>query len=182
MATIGEALIEHIGGPGAARHVSFLGGLETLRNAYGSDAAAARAMDVPASTWRGWRRGRNPRGGGGWIQDIALEVQRRASLDPAREARMRQPWALDDLTVTATFRYTGGKAQRGSENRELPLGAYMHDVADELLDAYLNGAGGDELAAIFTAAINDNGWYHQTFNDPMYVEGAWDVDYLEGWN
>jgi len=139
----------------------------------------ARDLGVSRSTLRGWRDGRTPRTDRRWIVTEAEQHQRRERLDRDRERHLRRPWALDGLQVTATYHYARGGSMKGTEQRTLPLGDYMNDVADELVDAYLDGASPAELAEIFTDGINDHGWYAQTFSEDG--DGAWDIHGMEGW-
>lgn len=176
---LGVAILEAIGGPGAARPISTgIGAMNALRAAYGSDRAAARAMDVPASTWRGWRKGRTPALGFDWLIETAEQDDRRERLSDELEAELRQPFSTEPLRVRATFNYNAGGSMKGAENRNLPLGGYLNDVGSDLVDAYLAGADADELEAILVDAIADRGFYAQTFSSP---EGMWDIHRLEGW-
>jgi hypothetical protein len=172
---LGEALLDALGGdvsPYSATtpQTAAYG----LVGAYGSVSAAARAMEVPRSTFRRWLAGSSPRG------EMLDEL-----LDFAREEwRASQDDDLDlgELRVVATFSYAGGKAAKGAEHRDIPLGQYlMPGTADELLDAYRDGASGDELAELLAGNINDpSGWYRDTFDPDNRYGGEWKVERVYG--
>lgn len=181
MATIGEAVFQAIAGRGAGPDVASVpGAIGVFVAETGSLAAASRELGIPASTLRGWRAGRTPRGGAGeFLVSTARSLARAARLDPDREARMRADWSLDTLRVTATYNYRGGGVMKGGTDRELDLGPYMADIGEALVDAYLDGADADQLGELFASGIGDNGWYAQTFREES--DGQWDVHHFDGW-
>jgi len=156
---------------------SIPGALAVLAAEAGSMRALARSLDIAPSTLRGWSKGRVPREEQSELLAEARQAQRRSRLPKGRERRMRNR-GLREVKVTGTYTYDG--AGRGAdEDREVDLGPYLDDVAEELLDAYLDGADLDELEETFIDAISDgggNGWYARTFQ-----AGGWDIDDLDGW-
>lgn len=160
---------------------SFGAAIEYLLGAAGGVASRAAGLaGVPPSTFRGWLHGRQPKAErAGQMFTAALRAQRRARLPKGRERRLRNS-DMSGVTVMGTFRYAGGGSMRGAEDREVDLGSYMDNVADDLVDAFLDGASTDELAAIFHEGINDGGFYEQTF-DPGNPDGGWDIDDISGW-
>lgn len=131
---------------------------------YGSQAAAARALDVPRRTVRGWAAGKLPRGGWSWLTDILREVDR-----AGRVAEVGQQRASSLPPVG------GGAVMRGTEDRRVSIGEYLHPgTVDRVRELYLGGSDAQELARAFHAGINDGGFYADTF-DPDSEQGFWDI-------
>jgi len=176
---LGEALYREItNGRSPYTEVSTVpGALRVLAADAGSMRALARSLDIAPSTLRGWFKGRTPRDDRSGLVQEAVAAQRRQRLPKGRERRMRAR-GLREVKVTGTYTYDG-TGRGADEDREVDLGPYLDDVADELLDAYLDGADLDELEETFIDAISDgggNGWYARTFQ-----AGGWDIDDLDGW-
>lgn len=183
MASLGEALFAMLAGEaGELEEVEEFEDEDEWReqviDMFGSVARAARELNVPRSTLRGWLAGRTPKRGRSWFSG---ELRRSAAarfLDPDRAARLRGA-NLDNLHIHGTYRYAGGAAMKGAENRDVPIGTYLReDTLDALIDAYLAGATGDELAEIFAEHITDGGFYADTFSGRD--GGHWDIDFIEG--
>lgn len=180
---LGEAVYREITG-GRSPHTeinTFGGAVEYLLIAAGGVAArAARLVGVPASTFRGWIRGRQPKAErAGAFVAAAQRQQRRDRLPRGRERRLRRN-RLDGVRVTGTYLYAAGGPAAYATDRDIGLGRYLDDVTDELLDAYLDGAEPSQLGEILAEAINDRGFYEQTF-DPDNPAGGWDISSFEGW-
>src|SRR4029434_7481339 len=112
----------------------------------GVASAAARLIGVPASTFRGWLRGRQPKDPGALV-DATQRAQRRQRLPRGRERRMRRPGALSGLVLLGAYKYDGPQRRRAE------IGRYLDEVQDELLDAYLEGSPEEDLASVLTEAI-----------------------------
>lgn len=174
---LGDALMEALGGEGDEYDSPRDAAAELVEH-YGSVAGAARALDVPRRTLRGWLAGKTPRGGGGWLGDIAREFDRAGRLDEDDQDRIRS--ADSEIEVTGTFRYNGGGSMKGAEDRTISLGTYLAPgTMSRVLDLYLGGADADDLARAFHDGINDQGFYADTF-DPDNSDGYWDVDSIGG--
>lgn len=176
---LGEAIYREITG-GRSPHTEVRGGwsaaVEYLVGEAGSARAAARELGVSESTFRGWRHGRTPRDGGDYVLDAARRMQRRARLRPGREARLRKPGALGDAKLVGRLSYDGAP----EPDRDVEIGDYLDEVQNDLVDAYLDGAGLDELAEIFTDGVSGAPFYEDTLTG----EGdhfTWDFDELDGW-
>lgn len=90
---------------------------------------------------------------------------------------MRADWSTDGLTVVGTYSYDDAH----SEDREVRIGEYMNDVGADLVDAFLDGASPNDLWDIAHDAINDHGWYADTFERESPDPHQWDVDEITGW-
>lgn len=170
---LGEALYREMTGRSPRTEVNTVGGAveHFMARAGGVAARAARLAGVPASTFRGWVRGRQPKEPGELV-DRAARSDRRARLSAGRERRLRDA-SPEGWTMIATYEYDG-------RSRGMDIGRYLDaTLPDDLVDAYLAGADLDELGEIFTLGVDDshgNGFYTQTFNN-----GAWSVASLAGW-
>lgn len=175
---LGSALYREITGRSPASEITtFQRALDYLIGGK-SVSAAARDLGVARSTLRGWIAGRTPRGGRRQdIVDRASREQRRARLPRRREQRMRDN-GLSGLTVIARYQYDSGPVENF---REVDLGQYLADVADQLLDAYLDGAPVEDLAEIFHEAIHDSPFYEKTFDPTLDDEIGWDIRDIRGW-
>lgn len=189
---LGEAVYREITGRSPYTEIdTWVGALEYLLTRGGGVASkAARLAGVPASTFRGWLRGRQPKPerAGGVFGEVSL-IERRARLPLKRERRMRRPGALHNAKISGTYGYqtsTGftpsSAGWTGGGGRDANIGPYMVDgTQDDVLDAYLEGASLDELAELFADGIGDNGWYARTFNPDSTDSDGWDIDSLDGW-
>lgn len=146
-----------------------------MKAAGGNISAAARLAGVPRESMRDWVRGKStPRGARREaIKRSAQLSERRNRLRPGREQRLRGMDA-SGVTMTATYNYDGGKP------RTVTLGDYMDDGAIErLTDAYLNGAGQDELREALASEVMDpNGFYARTLAEPPSSAHGWTVSGL----
>lgn len=177
---LGQALMSALGGaetvwtPSAA--------VDTLARAHGSLSAAARALDVPRTTMRGWRAGRRPKGG--WADTLAIlagDEDRRDRMTEAHEQQLRDA-GPGEIRIRGTYFYAGGGSMKGAEDRDLDIGTWLaDDTLDRLIDLYLNGADADELENAFAYSIRDGGFYAATF-DPQNPEGYWEIDSIGGLN
>lgn len=170
---LGNALYHMITGRSARTEVNgFAGALKYVSGRYGSKAAAARALGVAPSTFRGWLSGRRPKADrAAGITGMAQRMQRRARLPKNREKRIR---GMDPATVTMVAKYDYDDRE---QFREVPIGRYLnHTLGDRLIDAYLDGAGTTELAEIFHDGISEAPFYERTF-DPSNPddEDGWDI-------
>jgi hypothetical protein len=177
----GEAIYRHItGGKQSRTEIRTFGdAVKFLVRRYGSASNAARAAGVPPSSFRHWASGkRKPTSErAGDILDMALLAQRRGRLSKKRERELRAP--LDGFKMVGRLTYDSAP----EPDRELGLDPYLaDDLGDQLVDAYLDGATPDELAAILSDALSDAPFYQDTL-DPYSDDGhlAWDVDSIEGW-
>jgi hypothetical protein len=171
---LGHAIFRELGGAQGQREtvIDLTDALDWLvQQAGGNVSRAAREMGVPRRTLRRWLAGAEPR-----------EERAEAITEAAREAQRESFGDIGGLRVEATFWYAGGGTMKDAENRDIPLGDYLDDwVSDSLIDAYLDGAGPDELGEILASGINDvNGWYAANF-DPTNPDGQWDVHTISGW-
>lgn len=176
---LGEAIYREIAG-GRSPHTEIGGWAGALSfllgQAGGSNRQLARDLGIGESTIRGWRSGRVPRGDRrGELVDAAHRMQRRQRLAAGREKRLRRPAAMDSVTV-------GGYiiVSDEPEERDIALGDYLADtLADDLVDAYLDGASLDELAETFAEGIDGAPFYE----DAAHPDGpvGWDVTDLGGW-
>jgi len=178
---LGEAIYREItGGRSPRTEISTFGGaIEYLLGAAGGIAArAARLAGVPPSTFRGWMGGRQPKADrAGEVVRAALRQQRRDRLPRGRERRMRRPGALDEVKIVGRLTYDSAP----EPDRDVDLGAYLDEVQDEILDAYLDGASTGELAAIMHEGIGGAPFYEQTFDPDAAGHFSWDIDDLDGW-
>ena len=171
---LGEAIYREITGRSPRTEVNTFGGAieYLLSRAGGVASVAARLAGVPASTFRGWMRGRQPKAGrAGDVVSAAGLVERRARLPRGRERRMRRPGALSGLVLVGAYKYDG-PARRRAE-----IGRYLDEVQDDLLDAYLEGSPEEDLAEILREAIMGAPFYRESL-----AGEAWDIDGLEGWS
>ena len=183
---LGDAIYREItGGRSPRTEIGTFGGAVEylLGKAGGVASTAARLAGVPASTFRGWLRGRQPKAGrAGDVVRAASAAERRDRLSRGRERRLRAPGALSTLKVIGTYGYDKGKGfTPAGGQREAAVGYYMDEVQDALVDAYLAGASTDELAEIFADAITDRGFYAETFERDNPDGHAWDIEDIEGW-
>lgn len=176
---LGEALYREItNGRSPYTEVATFGGAVEyfLTSAGGIAAAAARAAGVPASTFRGWMRGRQPKtGNAAGMVGAAIRAQRRERLPRGREKRLRRPGALDDAKIVGGLTY----GSTPEPDRDIDLGAYLDEVQDALIDAYLDGEPIEVLAEIFHDGITGAPFYEQTFEPG--AEMGWDISDLDGW-
>lgn len=167
---------------GAERAWTPSAAVDTLARAHGSLSAAARALNVPRTTMRGWRAGRRPKGG--WADTLAIlasDEDRRTRLTEDREARLRAGGG-GHIRIQGTYMYAGGGHMKGAEDRDLDIGTWLHDdTLDRLIDVYLAGGDEDELANTFAYSITDGDFYANTFN-PQNDHGYWEIDSIEGLN
>ncbi len=177
---LGEAIYREITGRSPHTEVATVGGAieYLLGRAGGVAAAAARLAGVPASTFRGWLRGRQPKAPGELV-GAAQEQQRRDRLSRGRERRLRAPGSLSGTRVEGGIKYRG-KNDR-SEDRTIDLGGYLDPIEDELVDAYLAGASTDQLAEIFHEGIVGAPFYSTIFDPDQDNEMGFDFDGLDGW-
>lgn len=176
---LGEAIYREITG-GRSPHTELRGwsdALEFIVGQAGSGRAAARELGIAETTLRGWRHGRTPRDGGDYVLDAARRMQRRARLRPGREARLRQPGALDDAKLVGRLSYDGAP----EPDRDVMIGDYMADVQNDIIDAYLEGASLDELGEIFLEGITGADFYSETMGPDGGDHMSWDFDSLDGW-
>lgn len=164
---LGDALMAAMGGDDDP-YESTREATEALVRHYGSVSAAARGLDVPRRTLRGWLAGRQPRGGGGWLADVAREFRR------AERAADAGPRAGRSLPSVGS-----GPPMRGAEDRTISLGQWLQPgTVDRVRDLYLGGADAEDLARAFHDGITDGGFYASTF-DPDSDEGFWDLDWID---
>lgn len=117
----------------------------------GSVAGAARLAGVPRRTMRDWLSGKHsPRGDRrNVVIQAAVKVERRGRLRPGRERRLR---AGGEGNVHIAGRYRYDEHGRGS----VDLGRYLQAGAiDAVIDAYLDGADGDQLGDVLADHIAD---------------------------
>lgn len=174
VADLGHALLDLMGGGqvGEADYYDPPGAVDVLVDYYGSLSAAARELGIPRRTMRGWAEGRTPRGGGGWLSELAAQLERDMYGAPDIDD--------GDVEISGTFRYAGGGSMKGAEDRTVNIGDYLSPgTMANVRAAYLAGADGPQLAEIFHAGINDNGFYADTF-DPANPSGGWDIDIIGG--
>jgi len=156
---LGEALYREITGRSPRTEIGTWGDAigYLLGKGGGVAAAAARLAGVPATTFRGWMRGRLPRSDrAGAVVQTALQAQRRDRLPKGREARLR---AIDpeEIELQAAYDYDG-------TTRTVAIGQYLADtVIDDLLDAYLAGDDLPALGETFALAIGGSPFYERTF-------------------
>jgi transglutaminase-like putative cysteine protease len=178
---LGEAIYREItNGRSPHTEVHTVGGaIDYLLGAAGGvAAAAARLAGVPASTFRGWLRGRQPKAPGELV-GAAQRAQRRERLPRGRERRLRAPGSLSGTRIEGGIKYRG-KHDR-SEERTIDLGGYIDPVEDELVDAYLDGAPLEDLAEIFHDAISGAPFYTNILDPDDGNEMGFDFDSLDGW-
>lgn len=172
---LGEALFAAMAGqPAGNEPASFSDALAYLSQDYGSTSAMARDLGVARSTLRGWLGGRAPRSAPPGIQEQATFQWRSEQLGGRRKAAMRADWSSDSISIIGTYSYDRGKGPHtrpADEGREIKLGEYLNDCGEDLVDAFLDGAGPNELEEILVDAINDHGFYAETF-----ANGEWDVE------
>lgn len=172
---LGSAVYEAMaGGAAGGEPAGFRDALNYLADGAISTSALARDLGVARSTLRGWLGGRTPRGArGDRIVEGAQLEWRRDVLSSSRERQMRSDWSTDSLVVVGTYTYDGKAGPRSAdEDREVALGEYLNDVGENLVDAFLDGATPQELGDIVADAINDHGFYADSFGGGS---GSWDV-------
>lgn len=141
---------------------------------FGSVSKAARELGVPRSTLRGWLAGREPKRGADWFSGRLLRAAR-----PTAVADRIRDLPATGVRIHGTFRYDGGGSMKGAEDRDVPIGEYLAPyVLADLADAYVEGAGPEQLAEIFADNIIDGGFYSQTFSGD--AGGEWVIDYIDG--
>lgn len=123
--------------------------LAAVVRAAGGPTAAARAIGVHPSTMRRWRAGKSSPSARS--APLLMSAVRRARLTPAREKRIRRS------NVTLHLQYRGEIRERDVNNGNLSLSP---NVGDDLCNAFLRGAGTDELRRIFKNAVRDR-WYSE---------------------
>lgn len=150
------------------------------RLAGGNISAAARLAGVPRRTFRDWLdgKGTGPRSAARREQ-VALSAKlsaRRDRLGPKREARMRAAAGSGgfDIQITGGYSYDGNTDARAP----IMISDYMDPYAgDALIDAYLAGAGPDELRREFANLIVDAPFYAETMAlPPASTHGWWVTD------
>lgn len=151
------------------------------RLAGGNISGAARLAGVPRRTFRDWLdgKGAGPRSAAR-REDVARSAKlsaRRERLRPGREARIRA--AAQDGVFDISM--TGGYAYDGTTDARAPImiSEYMDEGAGEaLVDAYLDGAGPDELRTLFADLIVDAPFYAETMKLPPGDTHGWWVSDL----
>lgn len=170
---LGESIFRELSGGRASRSGigSFGGAIDWLLGHAGSASAAARAVGVPPSTMRHWTGGRQPKAArAGAVFDAALRAQRQAWLGD-REDLARNGW--EEVEVEGTLSISD------DEVRALVIACYP-GLGDELVDAFLGGAGPAELESIFLESVADP-WYRDALSPNGFGDGpVWDTDRLDG--
>lgn len=149
-----------------------------VKNAGGSISAAARLAGVPRRTFRDWVSGSAPRdpGRAAGIVRAALAGERRRRMPPGREQRLRQ-LDVGNVQVKGAYNYDSGEYK--DKARVVDIGQYMADDAiGQCVDAFLSGAGIDELREVFADSIVDDpiGFYPDTMRLPMEDDHGWSVE------
>lgn len=160
-------------------------GLQVFIRAHGSEAAAARALEVPRRTLRNWlgKFGKvvvPPADRQARVVGLMVRAQRRARLTPGREKRLR---AAKKITIEGVDRYDGNDREVTFHVGQGGSTGITSDVVNKLIDAYLFGAQGtddhtilggqnDGLAGMITRRIVDS-WYNEFFND---TKPDWGID------
>lgn len=152
-----------------------------LRQAQGNVSAAARLAGVPRRSMRDYAEGKSrPKGdrGAAMVQSAKLS-ERRARLGPRKEARIRgagNGGDLIDIQVTGSYNYDGATDNRAP----IMISEYMDtDAGDQLVDAYLSGAGPGELRELFAGLIVDAPFYAETMGLPPGNEHGWWITDLQ---
>lgn len=157
----------------------FPGALRWFMRKGGNPSAAARLAGVPRRTMRDWLDGKGlgPRSSArrAALVESARLSERRARLRPGREARIRAAGDggdVVDIQVTGAYNYDGVMEDRAP----IMVSEYMPtDAGDQLVDAYLNGAGPDELRTLFADLIEDAPFYANTMGLPPDDDHGWTV-------
>ncbi len=151
-----------------------------LRAAQGNVSAAARLAGVPRRSMRDWVSGvSKPRGArAAGLIDSARLSERRNRLGPVRERRWRAAGgdgAVHDIVLTGAYNYDPGTSDR----EPITISKYMEpDAGDQLVSAYLAGAGPDGLREKFAELITDSPFYAETMALPPGAEHGWTVSNL----
>lgn len=177
---LGRALFEHMAGAELDDEPDdFADALDWFVDEHdGNVSAAARSAGVSRTTFRRWLAGGSTSAG----RSSSILAGARAGF---RVSGLDVSGDLSGLRITATLFYAGGGVVKGSEDRDLPIGDYLDAwVGDALIEAYLDGAGPDELERLFAAGVNDNGgFYESTFaGGGLHSDMVWDVAAIEGWS
>lgn len=143
---------------------------ESLAEYYGSTSAAARELGVPRRTFRDWASGRSsPRGGGGWLMDLARDLVAEMFGDEDDEM------LGDSIGIHGDYVYSDGTQMRGAEERSITL-ELRRGTMNRVHAAWKAGASQDELAELFHAGITDHGFYEATFDPAGSIYGGqWDI-------
>lgn len=148
----------------------------------GNPSAAARLAGVPRWTMRDWLAGKGLGPRSAARRDALVESarlsERRARLGPKKEARIRAAGggAIYDIQVTGSYNYDGASSTRPA----ITISDYMEsDAGEQLVDAYLSGAGPDELRTLFANLIVDAPFYAETMGLPPGSEHGWWVTDLK---
>ncbi len=147
-----------------------------VRAAAGNVSAAARLMGVPRRSLRDWLSGTSRPGAArrAAVTTSARLSARRDRLRAGRESRLRGRDA-SGVRLVGYYNYDGPPL------RTVRIGDYLApDAIDSLIDAYLSGAGVDELRQEFAGAIvNDpTSFYANTMFNPADDEHGWTVTNL----
>lgn len=148
----------------------------------GNPSAAARLAGVPRRTMRDWLEGKGLGPRSQARRDALVESarlsERRARLGPKKEARIRalgprMGQSGGGITVTGSYNYDDSPESRAP----IPMQQYMLPSAgDQLVDAYLNGAGPEQLRELFADLIDDAPFYHRTLRLPPDDRDGWQID------
>lgn len=135
-----------------------------------SVAQLARELGVPRSTLRGWYAGAKPKRDVGGILSVARTMRRAADLQ-GREDELRDN--IMGVSITGWLVVSSDPPRRATvpANR-LDLDP---DIADDIIEAYLSGAGPGRLAALFTRGVGDKFYRNALRNN------AFDVLSVDGW-
>lgn len=151
------------------------------RLAGGNISAAARLAGVPRRTFRDWTEGKGlgPRSADrrGEVARSAKLSSRRERLGARKEAKLRAAGEdAVDIELTGYYNYDGDPDPRAP----IIISEYMDpDAGNRLVDAYLAGAGPDELRELFADLITDAPFYAQTMGLPVTDEHGWTVTNLK---
>lgn len=155
---IGDYLMDYLSGgvpvdtPGDALRV-------LLVQADGNVSQLARDLGRSRRTVRNWLAGTTPRGGGGFLVGAARDALTDGRLDDLRNG-------FDTVTIGGTLTISDAEA------RELDI-SFTGGLGDEIVDAYLAGAGPDQLERLYVDHIEDD-WYRDHIGDPT----TWDTDWM----
>lgn len=147
----------------------------------GSVSGAARLAGVPRRTYRDWLTGarpRDPQRAAGIVRGAILD-DRRTRLPRSRERRLRAA-DVADAQLVGRYNYDSAATQLGSANtdRRVDIGKYMADDAiGELVDAYLAGAGAEELRELFASLVTEDptDFYRSTLRRDPGDDHGWTV-------
>jgi hypothetical protein len=145
-----------------------------MRQAGGNISAAARLAGVPRESMRDWAKGiSKPKAARGEALAKSAQLsERRARLGPRKEARLRAAGdsPVIDIQVTGSYNYDDAPENRAP----IVISEYMDtDAGDQLVDAYLAGAGPGELRELFADLIVDAPFYAETMGLPPADTNGW---------